>query len=162
MGCHQDRIASGLSCSVDYGLIGMRVFNMQPVARHSRRRGDVLRCLEIFGAHRIDTSFVPLRLVDHFSFNEKIWNGSDTVTMVTLALRAFANSVPCSMAFCDSSDPSVGIRICLYICSSLKPPESCHLTSLSRLYAIGNCIAAAMKRLGGKRLASIRTSARAL
>jgi hypothetical protein len=35
----------------------------------------------------------------------------------------------------------------LYICSSLKPPESFRLTSLSRLYAIGNCIAAAMEGL---------------
>src|SRR6516162_4705556 len=51
----------------------------------------------------------------------KIWKGSDTVTAVTLALRAFASPIPWSTAFFDSSDPSLGIRICLYI---LPLPQS--------------------------------------
>src|SRR5262249_55038335 len=48
----------------------------------------------------------------------KVWNGADTVTAVTLAPRAFASPSPCPMAFADSSDPSVGIRMCLYTFTS--------------------------------------------
>jgi hypothetical protein len=53
--------------------------------------------------------------LDATASREATWKGSDTVTAVTFALRAFASPIPWSTAFFDSSDPSVGIRICLYI-----------------------------------------------
>src|SRR5262245_56294440 len=42
-------------------------------------------------------------------------HGSVTVTMVTCALSCLARASPCSRAFVASSEPSVAIRICLYI-----------------------------------------------
>ena len=46
------------------------------------------------------------------------WNGVVTVTTVTRAPRAFAKATPSSSAIFDSSDPSVGMRMCLIHCSS--------------------------------------------
>src|SRR6516165_3638524 len=56
--------------------------------------------------------------VTMFGSTAKVWNGADTVTAVTLAPRAFASPSPWPMAFADSSDPSVGIRMCLYTFTS--------------------------------------------
>src|SRR5262249_51248403 len=42
-------------------------------------------------------------------------DGSVTVTTVTCALSCLARARPCSRAFVASSEPSVAIRICLYI-----------------------------------------------
>src|SRR5215831_13108991 len=42
-------------------------------------------------------------------------HGSVTVTTVTCALSCLARASPCSRAFVASSEPSVAIRICLYI-----------------------------------------------
>src|SRR5215471_6257938 len=42
-------------------------------------------------------------------------HGSVTVTTVTGALSCLARASPCSRAFVASSEPSVAIRICLYI-----------------------------------------------
>src|SRR5262245_31876778 len=42
-------------------------------------------------------------------------HGSVTVTTVTCALSCLARARPCSRAFVASSEPSVAIRICLYI-----------------------------------------------
>src|SRR6516164_8997622 len=66
----------------------------------------------------------------------KTWKGSDTVTAVTLALRAFASPIPWSTAFFDSSDPSVGIRICLYI---LHLPQISLMCKAARRPTIARC-----------------------
>jgi hypothetical protein len=49
------------------------------------------------------------------------FNGVDTTTAVTFAPMAFARAMPCLIAAFDSSDPSVGSRICLYM-GLLLPP----------------------------------------
>src|ERR1700732_2590954 len=38
-----------------------------------------------------------------------------TVMLVTLAFSALAKRTPCSTAFMDNSEPSVGMRMCLYM-----------------------------------------------
>src|SRR5271166_6252757 len=40
---------------------------------------------------------------------------ASTVTAVTLAPTAFARESPCRTALCESSEPSVGIRMCRYM-----------------------------------------------
>src|SRR5664279_4747794 len=47
-------------------------------------------------------------------------SGVDTTSAVTRAPMAFARSMPCFIAALDSSDPSVGSRICWYM--RLLPP----------------------------------------
>jgi transposase len=42
-------------------------------------------------------------------------DGVDTVRIVTLALIDLAKATPCAIALCDSREPSVGIRIYLYM-----------------------------------------------
>src|SRR5450631_2653683 len=42
-------------------------------------------------------------------------SGVDTTMAVTLAPIAFASAMPCFIAAFDSSDPSVGSRMCLYM-----------------------------------------------
>src|SRR4030095_6206747 len=46
---------------------------------------------------------------------EKVWNVSETVIDVTFAPIDFANASPCLTAFSESSEPSLGIKICLYM-----------------------------------------------
>src|SRR5580704_6058877 len=45
----------------------------------------------------------------------RLWNVGDTVSAVTPAPKGRASAMPCLRAFCDSSDPSVAIRMCLYM-----------------------------------------------
>src|SRR6516165_4741722 len=121
MGGHHNCVASSLSRRIDNRLVGVLVFNLHHIAGHASRRGSILRRLEIFPGKSGHTFFVLVRRVRHMTGSTaKIWKGSDTVTAVTLALRAFASPMPWSTALFDNSDPSVGIRICLYICTSLK------------------------------------------
>src|SRR5450759_5243244 len=42
-------------------------------------------------------------------------SGVDTTSAVTLAPMALARAMPCFIAAFDSSDPSVGSKICLYM-----------------------------------------------
>ena len=46
------------------------------------------------------------------------WNGSKTVSAVTFAPIRLAKAMPCSTAFPASSDPSVGMRMLVYIDAS--------------------------------------------
>src|SRR6516225_2381690 len=116
MGGHHNCVASSLSRRIDNRLVGVLVFNLHHIAGHASRRGSILRRLEIFPGKSGNTFFVLVRRVRHMTGSTaKIWKGSDTVTAVTLALRAFASPIPWSTALFDNSDPSVGIRICLYI-----------------------------------------------
>src|SRR5512142_2429338 len=48
-------------------------------------------------------------------------SGVDTTSAVTLAPMALARAIPCFTAAFDSSDPSVGSRICLYMRLLLPP-----------------------------------------
>lgn len=48
-------------------------------------------------------------------------NGGDTFITVTLALTDFAKAIPRSIACSESSEPSVGIKILLYVLS--PPPD---------------------------------------
>src|SRR6516165_4169214 len=116
MGGHYNCVASSLSRRIDNCLIGMLVFNMHHITGHAAAVAASFAALRYF----------PVRAAIRFSYSSgvsvsmpgstaKIWKGSDTVTAVTLALRAFASPIPWSTAFFDNSDPSVGIRICLYI-----------------------------------------------
>ena len=43
-----------------------------------------------------------------------------TVMLVTLAFSALAKRTPCSTAFMDNSEPSVGMRMCLYMTLRLR------------------------------------------
>src|SRR4030095_7804687 len=47
------------------------------------------------------------------------WKGAETVTPVTFAFIDLANATPFRMALSDSAEPSVGIRMCLYMAFSL-------------------------------------------
>src|SRR5262245_23770121 len=116
MGGHHNCVASSLSRRIDNRLVGVLVLNLQHIAGHASRRGSIVRRLEIFRGKSRNTFFVLVRRVRHHArLNREIWKGSDTVTAVTLALRAFASPIPWSTAFFDNSDPSLGIKICLYI-----------------------------------------------
>src|SRR5450759_3177902 len=43
------------------------------------------------------------------------FSGVDTTSAVTLAPIAFATAIPCFIATLDSSEPSVGSKMCLYM-----------------------------------------------
>src|SRR6266581_118975 len=47
-----------------------------------------------------------------------VWKDGDTVTAVTVALIDFANATPWRTASSDRAEPSVGIKMCLYIAAS--------------------------------------------
>ena len=48
-------------------------------------------------------------------FIVKTWKGIVTVIPVTFALIVFASAIASRVALFDKSEPSVGMRICLYI-----------------------------------------------
>jgi hypothetical protein len=117
-------VASSLSRRIDNRLVGVLVFNLHHIARHAGRRGSILRRLEIFRGNSGNTFFVLVRRVRHHArLNRENMERLRYGYCGDFGIEAFASPIPWSTAFFDSSDPSVGIRICLYICTSLKFPE---------------------------------------
>src|SRR6516225_8507801 len=60
-------------------------------------------------------SFVSLTILGS---RANVWNGTDTVMPTTFAPVALASPIPFSIATADSGEPSVGIRIFLYMADS--------------------------------------------
>src|SRR6516162_1710321 len=116
MGGHHNCVASSLSRGIDNCLVGVLVFNLHHIAGHAAAVAASFAALRYFAVTAairfLYSSGVSATMPGSTA---KIWKGSDTVNAVTLALRVFASPIPCSTAFFDSSDPSLGIRICLYI-----------------------------------------------
>jgi hypothetical protein len=94
MGGHHNCVASFLSGRIDNRFVGVLVFNLHHIAGHARRRGSILCRLEVFSGNSGNTFFVLVRRVTMPGSTAKTWKGSDTVTAVTLALRAFASPIP--------------------------------------------------------------------
>jgi hypothetical protein len=80
-----------LSGRIDNRFVGELVFNLHHIAGHAR----ILYRLEVFSGNSGNTFLYSSGVsVTMPGSTAKTWKGSDTVTAVTLALRAFASPIP--------------------------------------------------------------------
>lgn len=113
---HDNKIAWLSRRRVDDGLIRVIVLDVYRVAVHARGRYASFAELRYLAARfAMCFAYCSGVSVTISGSTANVWNGVDTVRMVTLALIDLAKAAPCAIAFCESSEPSVGIRICLYM-----------------------------------------------
>src|SRR2546426_3919145 len=79
-----------------------------------------------------------------------VWKDGDTVTAVTVALIAFAKATPWRIASSDRAEPSVGIKMCLYIAASSpgRAPSNSKPDRIPRWQALQNAQTTPARRLG--------------
>jgi hypothetical protein len=115
---HTDQVATFVLRGVNDCLIGLVVLHIHDVAGDAFFQGHALDLIEAFVGESFELRLItPLfrRLFELARSKLKSRTGETTVMLVTFAPVVFASDIPCSTAFRDNSEPSVGMRICLYM-----------------------------------------------